>query len=382
MRLYVEFEDNIIIDVIGQTVVDRHSIKPGRGSKVIRFAHQISIRKLKPRERFSHKIGDLWISSRGISLAYLLAFYMIKNKKSVLAGFFERGDGKYIFVEIKAGNASIEARHMLCLDSDPKNFMALSGKQYDGVFGDASLSMEPYYIDVPYEKLLREITTGVTPMQALAVLLAMAVIVAGVIFFFTDLSGKKKAQHQTDFKAKEVIPPLTGDDIRILSMLITKEALIKYKQFIETLPDEIALKKASFQIMPVRDTGGGEKSKQEIKGILSFQFESFYPFRESRKREGYYVFEKELVFTKHAGDVSSAQRVLEQAKINNRGFETLVDLCEVTARTEREWKFSIEERDYKNVVKVLNDIYLSQVVIDRITIQNEKTVGEMTYYRL
>ena len=381
MRLYVKFEDNTVFDILAQKMADTKIIRAGRGNRTIPFFEHVSIRKLKPRERLSHRIGEQWISSRKISFAYLVAYFMLKNKKTVLAGFFDRGDGKYMFIEIKAGNMTIEARYMPGVDSNPRNFMALSGRQYDGIFGDVSLSMESNYINIPYEKILREIAVGVTRSQMAAVLF-IAMVTAFVLLFYAGVFTKKKVNPQTVAGAKQSTPPLTSDEMRALSILITSEALVKYKLYIDTLPDDIALRSTTFHIQPVSVSGEKKGAQQEMKGVLSFQFESFYPFRGSKKDGDYFVLKKELVFVKRRGDIQAATRIEAQARQSRKGFETLINLCDVAARDDRSWKFTLSEKDYKNVVKILNDIYMSSVVINRLSIGDGKTVGELTYHRL
>ncbi|HBL24699.1 MAG TPA: hypothetical protein DDZ40_11360 [Deltaproteobacteria bacterium] len=380
MKLYVKFDDNLVFDVLAQKMIDPGMIRLGRGSRIIPFAEHISIRKLKPRERLCHRAGDRWISSRRVSFAYLMAYYMVKNKKNVLAGFLDRGDGKYVFMEIKAGNMTIEARYMPSVDSSPGNFMAMAGRQYDGIFGDASLSLEPDFITIPYERLLKEVTIGVTPFQAAVVLLIVTAL-TGAFLYYTGTFPKKTVVPRSHAKAKQEIPPLTGEETRALSILITSEALVKYKLYVETLPEDIALKSASFRLLPGVSQSQGQGGKQELKGTLSFQFESFYPFRGSRKSGGLFTFEKELVFTKNRSDVPAALKTEGRARQNARGFETLVDLCDVEARGDKEWKFMLVEKDYKNVVRILNDIYLSPVVINSMTVSGDKTVGELTCHR-
>jgi len=375
VKLYVKFDDNLVFDVLAQKMIDPGMIRLGRGARIIPFAGHISIRKLKPREKLCHRAGDRWISSRRVSFAYLMAYYMVKNKKSVLAGFFDRGDGKHVFMEIKAGNMTIETRYMPNVDSSPGNFMAMAGRQYDGIFGDASLSLEPDFITIPYEKLLKEVTRGVTPFQAAVILLIVAAV-TGAFLYYTGTFSKKTAVPRSYAEVKREIPPLTGEEIRALSILITSEALVKYKLYVETLPEDIALKSASFRLLP-----GGQGGKQELKGTLSFQFESFYPFRGSRKSGDLFTFEKELVFTKSRSDVPAAMKTEGHARQNAKGFETIVGLCDVEARGDKEWKFTLVEKDYKNVVRILNDIYLSPVVINSMTVSGDKTVGELTCHR-
>lgn len=381
MKLYVKFEEDIVFDVLAQSMVDPRTIRLGRGSRIIPFAEHISIRKLKPREKLSRKAGDQWISSKKVSLAYLVACYMLKNKKASLAGFFDRGDGKYVFIEIKTGNMTIEARYMPGVDSSPGNFMAMSGRQYDGIFGDVSLSIEPNYINIPYEKLLSEVAIVVTPFRA-AVVLIVAALATCFFLFYSGIFTEKKIKQRTGAGVKLVIPPFTGDEVRALSILITSEALVKYKLYIDMLPEDIALRSATFHIPPVSNRAGKEVGMQELKGVLSFQFESFYPFRGSRRSGDYFVFEKEIVFVKRRNDIQKAKRVEALARRNKKGFETLIELCDVKARGDKEWKFSLIEKDYKNVVKIFNDIYLSPVVINRITVGDGKTVGELTFCRL
>jgi len=380
VKLYVKFDDNLVFDVLAQKMIDPGMIRLGRSARIIPFAEHISIRKLKPREKLCHRAGDRWISSRRISFAYLMAYYMVKNKKSVLAGFFDRGDGKHVFMEIKAGNMTIETRYMPNVDSSPGNFMAMAGRQYDGIFGDASLSSEPDFITIPYERLLKEVTTGVTVFQAAVVLLIVTAL-TGAFLYYTGTFPKKTVVPHPHAKVKQGIPPLTGEEIRALSILITSEALVKYKLYVETLPEDIALKSASFRLLPIASPSQGQGGKQELKGTLSFQFESFYPFRGSRKSGDLFAFEKELVFTKSRSDVPAALNTEGRARQNTRGFETLVDLCDVEARGDKEWKFALAEKEYKNVVRILNDIYLSPVVINSMTVSGDKTVGELTCHR-
>ncbi len=377
MRLYVKFDDNVAFDVLAQKMIDPKAIRLGRGAKIIPFAEPIYIRKLKPREKLCHKIGGQWISSRRLSFAYIMAYFMVKNKKTVLAGFFDRGDGKYVFMEIKVGNMTMEARYMLSVDSSPGNFMAMAGRQYDGIFGNVSLAAEPDFIDVPYERLLKEVTVGVTPFQTIVVLVVIAAIM-GAALNYAGVFTKKRVESRPKARAEQEVPPLTHEEIRALSILITGEALVKYKLYVETLPEDIALKSAVFHILPVAGLPREKGGKQELKGTLSFQFESFYPFRGSRKSGDLFIFEKELVFTKSRTDVQTATKVEAGARQNTKALETLVHLCDVAARGDKEWKFAMAEKDYRNVVKILNDIYLSPVVINNITINDGNTVGELT----
>ena len=380
MKLYIKFDDNVAFDVLAQKMVDPKTVRLGRGAKILPFAEHISIRKLKPREKLSHKIGDRWISSRRVSFAYLMAHYMVKNKKTVLAGFFDRGDGKYVFMEIKAGNMTIEARYMLSVDSSPGNFMAMAGRQYDGIFGDASLSAEPDFIDISYEKLLKEVTIGVTSFQAVVALVVVTVMM-GAVLNYAGIFTKRKTEPTTKAVATKEIPPLTHEEIRALSILITGEALVKYKLYVETLPEEIALRNASFRILPVAGSLRGKEREQELKGTLSFQFESFYPFRGSKKSGDLFVFGKEIVFTKSRADMQMAMKTQARARQNTKALVTLVDLCDVAARSDREWKFTMAEKDYRNVVKIFNDIYLSPVVINSITVNEGNTAGELTCHK-
>ncbi len=379
-KLYVKFEENVVFDVLGGSITDPGGMRPGRGAKIIPFAEHISIRKLKPREKLSHKIGNRWISSRKISLAYLIACYMVKNNKSVLAGFFNRGDGKYIFMEIKIGNMTVEARYMLSIDSSPANFMAMAGRQYDGIFGDGSLMGEPDYINIPYEKLLREVTTSVNILQAAIALVVIGAIMAGGLYW-AGVFTKKKVTPAVKAQVKKEIPPLSEAEIRSLSMLITHEALIKYKLYVENLPDDIALKSASFKLLPVPAPPKDQAGKQELRGTISFQFESFYPFRGSKKNREFYTFDREIAITKTRDDVKAANELEAKLRENKKGFGTLIDFCDLTFRGDKEWKFALSENEYRRTVTILNDIYLSPVVINAMTITDEKTTGEITYYK-
>ncbi len=166
-----------------------------------------------------------------------------------------------------------------------------------------------------------------------------------------------------------------------MSILITGEALVKYKLYVETLPEDIALRNAVFRILPVAGSPRGKGREQELKGTLSFQFESFYPFRESKKSGDLFVFGKEIVFSKGRADMRAALNAEARARQNTKAFETLVDLCDVAARGDREWKFTVAQKDYRDVVRIFNDIYLSPVVINTITVNGGNTTGELTCHR-
>ncbi|MHB8108843.1 MAG: hypothetical protein ACYDHW_02295 [Syntrophorhabdaceae bacterium] len=382
MKLYVRFDESMTFDVAAGKVIDPKSQLLGRKVKVVPFAEHISIRKLKPREKLSHKIGDRWISSRKLTFAYIMAYYMIKNEKSVLAGFFERGDGKFVFMEIKVGNMTIETRYMIGIDSTPTNFLAMAGRQYDGIFGNSSLTGEPDYISIPYEKILSEVTTHITILQAAIVLCIFAAITGGFLYYAGIFEKKKIISPET--RALSEIPPLTPADIRALSILITSEALVTYKFYVEALPEDIALKSLAFHISPVSNpTKGkdGKIGKQELTGVLAFQFESFYPFRGSKRFQEFFSFEKGITLTKTRDDLKRAVELEVRAKGNKKGFETMIDFCAVSSRNDTNWKFTLDESDYKKAVRLLNEIYLSPIVIDSLAITEGKTTGEFTYHR-
>lgn len=381
MKLYVRFDENITFDVSAGKMIDPKSVRLGRKAKVLPFAEHISIRKLRPREKLSHKIEDRWLSSRKLSFAYIMAYFMIKNGKSVLAGFFDRGDGKYVFMEIKVGNMTIETRYMISIDSSPINFLAMAGRQYDGIFGDKDLSGEPDYISIPYERLLGEVATHVTMLQVAIVLFVVAAITGGFLYYTGVFTRREIIVLKTQ---KPDMPILSESDIRALSLLITNEALITYKFYVEALPEDIALKSAAFHIIPATNPAkrqNGEIIKQELKGSLSFQFESFYPYRGSKKDRDFYSFEKQIIFTKTRDDLKQASEMESMVRGNKKGFETMIDLCTVLSRGDSGWKFILDEADYKKIVRILNGIYLSPVVVDNLVITEGKTTGEFTYHK-
>jgi hypothetical protein len=203
----------------------------------------------------------------------------------------------------------------------------------------------------------------------------------GAVLNYAGVFTKKKMEPRTKARAAKEIPPLSHEEIRALSILITGEALVKYKLYVETLPEDIALRGAAFRILPVAGSARGVGREQEVKGTLSFQFESFYPFRGSKKSGDLFIFEKEIVFTKRRVDMQAAMKAENRARQNTKAFETLIDLCDVAARGDREWKFTMAEKDYRNVVRIFNDIYLSPVVIDSIIVSEGTTAGELTCHR-
>ncbi len=165
-----------------------------------------------------------------------------------------------------------------------------------------------------------------------------------------------------------------------MSILITGEALVKYKLYVETLPEDIALRNAVFRILPVSGSPRGKGREQELKGTLSFQFESFYPFRGSKKSGDLFVFGKEIVFAKSRVDMQAALKAEDRARQNTRAFETLIDLCDVRPG-ERSGSSRWPRRTTGIFVRIFNDIYLSPIVIDTITVNEGNTTGELTCHK-
>ena len=87
------------------------------------------------------------------------------------------------------------------------------------------------------------------------------------------------------------------------------------------------------------------------------------------------------MFSKGRADMRAALNAEARARQNTKAFETLVDLCDVAARGDREWKFTVAQKDYRDVVRIFNDIYLSPVVINTITVNGGNTTGELTCHR-
>jgi len=340
----------------------------GKRKSVLPFSDSMSIKKLRPRTKMNKKFGDSWLSSQKLTMAYILAGFMLKTGKTRLAGFLKKTEKNYIFLEIVITSGTVSAQYKWITD-DPQDFLAIEGKTYDIIVGDPNVATEI----VDWEKLWKEYSRDTKPLQMVLAAMIVVAVSIGILYAFGIVGVKKKVPVRAAPVAKEQIPPLSSGEIRVLSVLLTQEILQEYKDHVEALEQtpDIAISVATIQIRQLNE--------HKISATLNITYQSIYPYPSSSKEGDFYVMRVEKSLERQRSDISRAVSLVDTVKDNYMAaLGALMDAGEVAARENGGWKFSVViEKDYARTVAMLNRIYFSPAVIKSLTIDETSTRGEI-----
>lgn len=365
-----EHDENAIYDFVQGKFVEGKEMHAhiGKRKSVLPFSGSMSIKKLRPRTKMNRKFGDSWLSAQKLTMAYILAGFMLKTGKTRLAGFLKKTEKNYIFIEVTIGTGSVTAKYKWITDN-PQDFLAIEGKTYDIIIGDPNVATDL----VDWEKLWKEYSRDAKPLQMILAALVIVSVTIGMLYTFGIVGAKKKTPIRTAPAAPEQIPPLSSGEIRVLSLLLTQEILQEYKSHVEALEQtpDIAVSVATIQIRPL--------SEHKISATLSITYQSIYPYPSSLKEGDFYVMRVEKSLERQRRDISRAVSLVDTVKDNYMtALGALMDAGDVAAREDGGWKFAVViEKDYARTAAMLNRIYFSPAVVKSLTIDETSTRGEI-----
>lgn len=363
-------DENVFYDFVQGKFVEGKEAHAhiGKRKSVLPFSESMSIKKLRPRTKMNRKFGDSWLSAQKLTMAYILAGFMLKTGKARLAGFLRKTEKNYIFFEIVIAPGTVSAQYKWITD-DPQDFLAIEGKAYDIIIGDPDVATEI----VDWGKLWKEYSRDTKPLQMILTALIVVGVSIGMLYAFGIIGTKKKVPVRAAPAAPEQIPPLSSGEIRVLSILLTQEILQEYKDHVEALEQtpDIAISVATMQIRPL--------NQHKVSATLSITYQSIYPYPSSLKDGDFYVMKVEKNIERQRKDIPRVVALVDSVKGNHiAALGALMDAGDVAAREDGGWKFSVViEKDYARTVAMLNKIYFSPAVIKSLTIDETSTRGEI-----
>ncbi len=365
------YNDNVVYDFTGGRFLDQRESRGAKGT--LPFCVTSTIKRLKPGTKISRKVGEQWIGTQKVSMAFLLGSYLLKTGKSRLAVFLKKSDKNYIFVEISITQNAVIASYKWITDT-PQDFLALEGKSYDVILGEPGVATEL----LDWAKMAKEFSHAARPLHMVIALIVITGLMMGGLYM-SGVTGKKKVvPKSTAAGLEKEKPPLSKGETKILSLLLTREMLQEYKMVADSLhsvPD-IAIKSAAITINP--------HGPHEVQASLTVIYESIYPYPGSKQEGDLFTTQDEKRITKERKDIPTASPLIEAVKEGRlAALEALIDSGNVTARDTNGWKFSVViENDYRAVVELLDSIYMSPVAINSLVMDEASARGDLFLHSL
>lgn len=352
MDILVRINDKLTLNIAnGETRGDT------KGS--IPLTAQVAVRKTKPAMKFAKKAGDVYLGCNKMSLAYILAFYMLKSNKKRVIGFYKHED-TYIFIEATVDiHKSISIRSGITTSKEtPEVFLKVEGKTYEGIFGNADVTN----IDLQFSKLYKELSQRTSPMQVAAlIIILIAIGVVGVHVFKKPSTIKLPTMVK---KEPPPPPPLSPEEAEKLMGMAKKEMIKKYTEAAEELAsrDDQWLKK--FEAKFIQGT-------LDVKSDAILTYESFYPFSGAKKEGGLYSWAK-------SQGASFGRDKIEKGQAETKGSFVCLKYFinyEVTERRGKKWTVTLKEKDYPKITFLLNLIYRCPCIIKDMSIDENGLVA-------
>ncbi len=320
----------------------RFQISPGK-TGVIPFNSAVSIKKTKPTSKLKKKVGDVWISAKGMSLMYVLATHMLQRQIRRIVGFYQypQDPDKVVFLEVALDGSSVVGS-MRLIDESPAQFLDMEGKTFDEMIGNVPGLTGTTGIDL--DKIYKGLIPSIRPL--FVAILGVTVIMLGVMVYqLVDMTGKQVEEQ----KPKER-PALTVAETNYLSALQYAEMLDKYKALLGRLDKEVALKSVSMTLTA---------TPHDVTYAVNVTYRSFYPFVDSKLDGKHYVFLKSETGTLTRELAGSIRKELKSPYLCLQHFMPY----KITERSADEWTIRVEEKSHKKAAQFLMDTYLCPVKI-------------------
>lgn len=372
--MFVRFDnynDNVVYDFVQGRFLDQKESRSAKGT--LPYFVTTTIKKLKPAAKLNRKIGEQWIGTQKLNMAFLLGCYLLKTGKTRLAVFLKKSDKNYIFIEIVATQNSVNASYRWITDT-PQDFLALEGKSYDAILGEPKVATEL----VDWAKMAKEFSNSAKPLHMIITFIVIMGLMTGGLYMFGVIGKKKAPPVKTAAELEKEKPPLSTGEIKILSLLLTQEMLQEYKHIVNSLDQtpDIAVKTATIAI----DSQG----PHEVQGSLTVMYESIYPYPGAKQDGDLFTMQDEKKAMKKREDISIASPLVDVAKEGRMAaLEALIESGNVATRDANGWKFSVViENDYKAVARMLNTIYMTPVTINSLVIDETSARGDFFLHSL
>lgn len=361
--MIVKLADEIYVDLESGAVGDV-KLSKAKGARVVDFFHRVNIPKIKPAGRgiLKKKVGDVYVSSKKMSLWYILSYYMLKEGKKKLVGFYPYREHSFIFIEAtNEGNKRFSLEYKVIDDYTPQSFKELEGKYYDTIFGATNLTN----IVLPFEALHKELLKGtINPKPSEIVLVSILVVVAVAVGYYF-LSEWTKPPVKVAVQKAPPPPPLSDTETLRLKQAVSSDLLRAYVSLLGGLGGDRILKTMTMSITT---------SAMTVDGALNVTYASYYPFNGSAKNGDVFTWPDSVTKTKKREDIPSLAPV--------RGFDGCMNMLldmkdvELVSRSGSDWRFTFKLKEYKNAVKLLNSLYMCPFVMESLNIvENEASGG-------
>lgn len=352
--LTVRFNDATCIDVASGNIQD----KP---SKALLFSSPVVFKRIKPSTRYKKKVAALWISATKLSFEYVMAFYMVREEKKRIAGFYHIGDDKYLVVEfeIVASPPGLKSTWSLQKET-PHDYLAIEDKTFDAVFGNTQASDTT----IDFDKLYKEVVGGMSPaMQITAGACALLLCAAAYFYLFADTPKPQLAASPAQQDTQP--PPLTDAETRDLQAAVFYELVDSFNKLVADLGNDKV-----FSAVQVSITNNANS----VSGKLNVRYRSFYPFATSMKDGDHYSWENNINIEKGRKDLRGG--ALFKDSIACLGT-MLKDKWDVTQREDKVWHMKLALPAYRDFIKAVNSVVACPVAVKSIKLNEGDFVCEL-----
>lgn len=353
MELFVKVEEGFYLNPVSGEIKSQARMS-------IPLSAPINVRKMKPaNNKFTRKVGDVWLGSNKMSFALILAYLQLKQEKNTVIGIYKHRE-RYFYIE---GSLDMYKQPTLSVgytdaDETPDGFLAVRGKVYDAIFGTTDVRNITFDIIRAYRELLQR----VQPLHIAALLVCLILIgySASVLF-----QRPPKVVAPKVIKQPPPPKPLTPEEINKLSLMLKNKFIEKYSEVLSELDaanGEKWLKGVTLTTTPTPD-------RQAI--AVTFNYASFYPFQGAKKDGNGYTWAKPYGESFSREDLKAFSRASAGPYVCLKYFINYP----VSERVGNRWTISLKEEKHSRIVFLMNLIYSCPCAIKDLSIDEKGLSG-------
>lgn len=366
--MHIRIDEGLTLDTTAGKVIRADMPK----SLPFTTAVQIKPKNINPITPQKKRVGNAWVTSSRLSLAYILGVYMVGEKKEKIAAFYpvdalegeDQGSTSWMVIE-----AYIEDKHVKCeyqiVQEDPSTYLEVENKFFDAIFG----STDAKTTDIDIAHLYKSLSNEVKPHHA-----AIVVACIGVIFLLLYWGGfiGKEEVVQDNLSHLMGPTPLSDDEANQLRILASGFSVDLFKEITNRLNEDVIVRSYSI------DT---ERKDKDVSSTVKVEYASYYPFDGADNTDDRW-FKWEQSYTIVAGRNDLGKLSAYVKKTPEECIDILIDDYVVKSRSDGVWVFLIEEKEYEVTARLLEGLYGCPMSIELATLVEGKALIDLNIYEL
>ncbi len=341
--MLIRFNESTFVDLLTGARYDKEQ------KKALPFTSDVVFKMIKPSTVYKKKIGDTWISSMKLSLAYLMGHYMLRNDKKRVAGFYLLNDGQHLVIEFEMSNSPRALKTNWSIHREtPQDYLSIEGKAFDAICGNTEVSN----VTIDFPRLYKEAASTVSPANMAAYILII-LVASGLLYY---MLAPTPAVNRGPVVAKDAPPPkLTEAEKESLQAAMFYQLIDEFNK----LAAESGTEKVFSAVQ-----ASASSTDMAVTARLTVKFISFYPFEGAVKEGDHYSWDKNVSIEKGRPDIAAGSYREGAVCLG----EMLKGGWDVTQRSGDVWHLKLADNSYSNFIHKVNTGVGCQVSLKSLTL--------------